>query len=364
MIHHNYMRIALKLANKAKGFTNPNPLVGCVIVKEGKIVGKGFHKRCGLPHAEIEALKEAKGKAKGASLYVNLEPCAHYGRTPPCTEAIIKAGIKKVYTAMLDPNPLNNGKGVRELRKNGIEVNVGMLEEEARRLNEVFVKYITQKIPFVTVKVAQSLDGKIATHTGESQWITSEKARAFAKKLRNEVDAIMVGVNTLIKDNPLLNAEYKIQETKQYYKIILDSYLTTPLKARVFSPLSRGKVIIATTRYAPRTRIRLFQEKAEVLIIRDRQGRVDLRCLMKELAKKEIAHVLIEGGGETIASALEEDIVDRFFFFISPKIIAGRNAITSVEGEGIKRLSQARRLKEVKIKRIGEDILISGYLVK
>ncbi|MCM8765761.1 MAG: bifunctional diaminohydroxyphosphoribosylaminopyrimidine deaminase/5-amino-6-(5-phosphoribosylamino)uracil reductase RibD [Candidatus Omnitrophica bacterium] len=356
------MSIVLSLAKKAKGFTNPNPMVGCVIVKEGEIVGKGFHKRAGLPHAEIEALRKAKEKAKGAFLYVNLEPCSHYGRTPPCTKAIISAGIKKVFTAMIDPNPLNNGKGIRELEEHGIEVEVGILEEEAKKVNEVFIKYITQKIPFITVKVAQTLDGKIATRTGESQWITSEKSREFAKRLRAEVDAVMVGLNTVREDDPLLNPNFRFQNSKLYYKIILDSKLRIPLEARIFSQDSIGKVIIATTKYAPKRRISQLQKKAEVLIVREKRGKVDLRELMKELARREIAHVLIEGGGETIASALEAKLVDRVYFFISPRIIGGREAITSVEGEGVEKLSKAIQLKEIEIKRIGEEILISGYL--
>ncbi|MCM8778256.1 MAG: bifunctional diaminohydroxyphosphoribosylaminopyrimidine deaminase/5-amino-6-(5-phosphoribosylamino)uracil reductase RibD [Candidatus Omnitrophica bacterium] len=360
MKHEDYMRIALKLAQKAKGFTNPNPLVGCVIVREGKIVGRGFHKRAGLAHAEIEAIEQAGEKTRGASLYVNLEPCSHYGRTPPCTKAIIKAGIKKVYASILDPNPLNNGRGVKELRKKGIEVELGILEEEAKKLNEVFLKYITQKIPFVTVKVAQSLDGKIATRTGESRWITSEKARDLVKELRNEVDAVMVGVNTVIKDNPLLNP--KILKSKTYYKIILDSKLRIPLKAKMFSDESVGRIIIATTKYASKKKMEKLKGKAEVLVVRDKNRKVDLNALMRELGKREISHILIEGGGETIASALEEKLVDKIYFFISPKLIGGRETITSVEGRGIARLREAYLLKNIEIRRIGEDILIGGYL--
>ncbi|MCM8784075.1 MAG: bifunctional diaminohydroxyphosphoribosylaminopyrimidine deaminase/5-amino-6-(5-phosphoribosylamino)uracil reductase RibD [Candidatus Omnitrophica bacterium] len=364
MNHEDYMRTAFKLALKSKGLTSPNPLVGCVIVKEGRILGKGFHKRAGFPHAEIEALREAGGRAKGAVLYVNLEPCCHYGRTPPCTKAIISAGIKKVYTAMVDPNPLNNGKGIKELREKGIEVEVGILEDEARKINEVFVKYITQRIPFIIVKVAQSLDGKITTKTGESKWITSEKARTFAKELRNEVDAVVVGVNTIIKDNPLLNPAFKTLNSKVYYKIILDSRLRMPLKARVLSEKSIGKLIIATTKYAPKRRMQEFKNRAEVIVVNDKDGRVDLKTLARKLFEKEIAHVLVEGGGETIASFLEGKLVDKIYFFISPKIIGGREAITSVEGEGVEKLNKAILLKNTAIKRIGDDFLISGYIKK
>jgi len=359
----DYMKICLRLAGKARGMTNPNPMVGCVIVKEGKIVGQGFHKRAGLAHAEVEALDRAEDKAKGATLYVNLEPCNHYGRTPPCTKAIMEAGIKEVYAAMLDPNPLNNGKGVKELIKKGIKIKVGTLDNEAKKLNEVFIKFITRKIPFVTVKVAETLDGKIATKTGESKWISSEKSREYVKKLRAEVDAVLVGVNTVIKDDPLLNAKRKAQSAKLYYKIILDSRLKIPPQARIFSKKSIGKVILATTKYAARSRVNLFSRKAEVLICKGRNKQVDLRDLMRKLAQKEISHVLIEGGGETIASALGAKIVDRVLFFIAPKIIGGRNAVTSVEGEGNKRLSDVMKLGKIKISKSGEDILIEGVPV-
>ncbi len=351
----------MRLAQKAQGLTNPNPLVGCVIVKNGKIVAEGFHKRCGMPHAEAEAIKKAGDRVKGATLYVNLEPCSHYGRTPPCTRAIINAGIKEVYAAMLDPNPLNNGRGIEELRRRGIKVKVGILEEEAKRLNEVFIKFITRRMPFVTVKVAQSLDGKIATPNGESKWISSEKSREYAKKLRAEVDAVLVGVNTVIKDNPLLNPESETKQ-KSFYKIVLDPRLRTPIKARIFSKESIGKAILATTRYAPELSIDLHAKKAEVLICKERNRQIDLRDLMTRLAQKEIAHLLIEGGGETIASAIKAKIVDRVLFFIAPKIIGGREAVTAVEGDGVNRLAKATRISDAKVRRIGEDALIEGYI--
>jgi diaminohydroxyphosphoribosylaminopyrimidine deaminase/5-amino-6-(5-phosphoribosylamino)uracil reductase len=365
MPHEEYMKLAIKLAKKGRGSTNPNPMVGSVIVKNDKILATGFHKRAGLPHAEIAALNRAGERARGAILYVNLEPCRHYGRTSPCTKTIIQAGIKEVYCAMPDPNPLNNGKGIEELRKNGVRVKVGILEEESRKLNEVFIKFITQRMPFVTVKVAQSLDGKITTRTGESKWISSKNSRLLGKRLRSEVDAIVVGVDTIIKDNPLLNRKPLTANRKPhkiYYKIILDSKLRISPKARIFSKESLGKVILATTKYAPRSKVDLFSRKAEVLICQDRNKQVDLRDLMKKLAQKEISHVLIEGGGESIASALEAKIADKILFFISPKIIGGRDAVTSVEGEGIERLSRAIRIKDAKVRRIGEDVLVEGYL--
>ncbi len=374
------MRMCFKLAVKGRGVTNPNPMVGAIVVKNGRIIGKGFHRMSGLPHAEVEAIKEAGDKAKGASLYVNLEPCRHYGRTPPCTQAIIKSGIREVFAAMLDPNPLNNGKGIEELRRNRIKIKIGILGDEARILNEVFIKFITEKMPFVVVKAAQSLDGKIATAKGESKWISSEKSRRFVKKIRSEFDAILVGVNTIIKDNPLLNVERKTVQTefsslvrscsgqtkeeKQYCKIVLDSKLRIPQDAKIFSPDSHGKVILATTKFAPRSKIDLFKKQAEVLIVRDKEKKVSLRHLMKELARRGISHLLIEGGGEVIASALEARVVDKILYFIAPRIIGGKRAITSAEGSGANMLKDAPRVKDMKVRWIGEDLLIEGYLQK
>lgn len=300
------MRIALELAAKGKGKTNPNPMVGAVVVKNRRIVGTGYHKKAGTPHAEVIALRRAGKKAKGATLYVTLEPCNTYGRTPPCSPLIVRSGIKKVVIATRDPNPINHNNGIRYLRRNGVEVEVGVLEDEAKKLNEAYNKFITTGLPFVTVKVAMSLDGKIATRTGSSKWISCPKSRQFVRKLRNEVDAVLIGRRTFLIDKPRLKGV-------------------------------RHKIILGP-------------------------GRVDLKKLMGDLAKQGIMHVLIEGGGETIASAIRQGLVDRIFIFIAPKIIGGRNAPTPVEGLGIRDISEAIPVRDIEVKKIGNDILVTGCL--
>ena len=358
------MSAALKLAGKGRGQTSPNPMVGAVIVRNNKIVGEGYHRRAGLEHAEIAALKKAGPEAKGATLYVNLEPCSHFGKTPPCAEAIIKSGIKKVVAAMKDPNPVNNGKGFKRLKEAGIKIINGVLEQEAAQLNEFFVKYITTGKPFVIVKVAQSLDGKIATRTGESKWISSEESRKLVRELRKQADAIMVGVNTVIKDNPLLTDRGQRTEDrgqrKQPVKVIVDTNLKVPVSARIFSKYSPAKVILATTQKAPEKKIARFERTGcEVLILKEKNGRVNLRQLMEELGKREITSVLVEGGGELIGGLVEERLVDKFLFFISPKIIGGRDAVTSVEGKGVGIIERALNLKNIEYKTIGRDLLIT-----
>ena len=369
------MELALRLAKRGLGRTSPNPMVGAVIVKNGRIAGKGYHKKAGLPHAEMAALKEAGMNARGATMYVNLEPCDHFGRTPPCTAAIIKSGVKKVVAAMKDPNPLNNGRGFRRLKKNGIKVIKGVLEGEAKRLNEVFVKYVAKKMPFVIVKAAQSLDGKIATKTRDSKWISHPESRRYVHRLRGQVDAVMVGVGTVIRDDPLLTSRlqkkvYSLQFTvyrkkiKQPIKIIVDSRLKTPLNSRIFNYDSPAKVIIATTKKAQKNKIKkLIKIGAEVLILKEKNGKTNLRHLMKELGKREITSVLVEGGGELIGGLVDGKLVDKFLFFIAPKIIGGKGAIASVGGEGIDKISQALNLKNTSYRKFGDDLLIQGYFI-
>lgn len=358
--HEYYMRQAIRLALKAKGKTFPNPLVGAVVVKNGSIVGRGYHKMAGEYHAEVAALTNADGEALGSRLYVTLEPCQHFGKTPPCVDMIVESGVSEVIVATRDPNPVNNGKGILKLRRNGIKVIEGVLKKEATRINEIFNKYITTGLPFVIVKVAQSLDGKIATYTGESRWITSDEARRYAHKLRADADAILVGVNTILKDDPLLTVRYRLraQGLSQPIKIILDSKLRTPPDARIFSKTeSQAPVIIATSKNALLNRIRRLEKKgARILFIKSLHG------LMKQLAALEISSVLIEGGGETIASALRERLVDKIYIFIAPKLIGGRDAPTSVEGDGVTHIGDAIRLKDIRCRRFGEDLLIEGYL--
>ena len=358
MLDHLYfMRKAMKLALKAKGFTSPNPLVGALIVKDGKIIAQGYHKKAGLPHAEIVALEKAKDLAKGAILYVTLEPCVHFGRTPPCVYRIIESKIKKVVIGMVDPNPLNNGKGIAILKRHGIEVEVGFLEEELKKMNEAFIKYITKRIPFVVVKVGQSLDGKIATFSGDSHWITSDFSRKFAQKLRADFDAIMVGVNTVLRDNPHLSSP-----KKQPKIIVVDSHLSTPQDALIFK---NPEVILVTLppQAGQETDNRLILSKrAAILEVKEKSGQVNLKDMLKKLALKEITSILVEGGGTLIGSLFDEGLVDKVLFFISPKIIGGKEAISSVMGRGVKNVNKAFKLKDVKLKRLGEDFLIEGYI--
>ncbi|MEK6732949.1 MAG: bifunctional diaminohydroxyphosphoribosylaminopyrimidine deaminase/5-amino-6-(5-phosphoribosylamino)uracil reductase RibD, partial [Candidatus Omnitrophota bacterium] len=360
--HEVFMKKVLELAEKGRLTTSPNPMVGALVVKNRKIIASAYHRRPGGLHAEAIALKRAGKIAKGAALYVNMEPCCHLGRTPPCAKAIIKSGIKKVFFSMIDPNPLNNGKGKKELEKNGIKVSVGLLDKEARKLNEVFIKYVTKKMPFVTIKAAESLDGKIATRTMDSKWITSEASRDYAHALRSEMDAVLVGVNTIIRDNPILTS----RRNKSPIKIVLDSYLRVPENANIFSRKSPVLNIVAILRKtlkhknAMKKITRLGKKSVLVIACPGKNNRIDLKWLLRELAELEISRLLVEGGGDTIAGFIEQGFADRALFFIAPKIIGGRNAVTSVEGKGIDRISQAIELKDVKVEMIGRDILVSG----
>jgi len=340
-----WMRMAISLARRGEGRVSPNPMVGAVIVKDEKLVGKGYHRYFGGPHAEIEAISKAKERAKGATLFVNLEPCSHFGKTPPCTEAIIKAGIKKVVVATIDPNPLNCGKGIKILKKAGLKVEVGVCEEEAKKLNEAFFKYIKEKIPYVIVKAAASLDGKIATFRGESKWITGERSRRLGKKLRDKVDAILVGINTVVRDDP-----------------ILDSKLKVPLEAKVLENQTSYPTLIFTTSQAGKEKIKFLREKGvRVKIVKDKEGKIDLKEVLKELGKRGIASVLVEGGGEIIGSFVQEGLVDKILLFLSPRLIGGRKAPTWVEGEGFGSLSETPRINISRLRKVEKDILLEGY---
>jgi len=358
--HEYYMNLAMKLALKAKGATSPNPMVGALVVKGGRIIGKGYHQRAGLAHAESTALDEAGFHAKGASLYVTLEPCCHFGRTPPCVDKIIKSGIKEVVVGMIDPNPLNNGKGINILKQNKIKVEVGVLEEQLRKMNEAFIKYISKRMPFIMVKVAQSLDGKIATRIGDSKWITSDKSRAFAHRMRQDYDAIMVGINTVLRDNPRLNVWFS---KRQPAKIVVDSQLSTSADANIFS--GRSPVIIVTLPARPGQETenrKILAQKAKILEVKEKAGQVNLKAMMKKLAQLEITNILVEGGGTLIGALFDEGLVDKVLFFISPKIIGGKDAISSVMGRGVARIDKALKVKNISLKRFGEDFLIEGYV--
>lgn len=353
-----YMGLALKLALKAKGKTSPNPLVGALVVKAGKIIGRGFHAKAGFAHAEIIALDEAGKKAKGATLYVTLEPCAHTGRTPPCINRIIGSGIKEVVVGMIDPNPLNNGKGVTLLKQSNIKVRVGVLVEQLMEINESFIKYITTRIPYITVKVAESLDGRIATRTGDSKWITSDKSRAFAHRIRKDYDAIMVGVNTVLRDNPSLNAWFS---QKKLIKIIVDSNLSISENSNIFAGDSKVIIITLPSRPGQETENRKsLAAKARILEVKEKAGQINLRDALKKLAQLQISNIIVEGGGTMIGSLFDERLVDKILFFISPKIIGGKDAVSSVMGSGVKRVDQAIKLRDLKFRRFGEDLLISA----
>lgn len=355
-----FINLAMKLALKAKGLTSPNPLVGALVVKNNKIISRGYHIKAGSSHAEAIALDRAAKRAKGATLYTTLEPCSYYGRTPPCVDKIIKSGVKRVVIGMVDPNPKNLGKGIRMLKQHNIETEVGFLEERLKKMNEFFIKYITKKFPFVVVKVAQSLDGKIATRRSDSQWITEEHSRQYGRRLRANYDAIMVGVNTILRDNPRLDA---LDSKTQPIKIVVDSQLSTPYDANIFK--GNSKVIIATlpTAKGQETENRyILSKKARILDIGEKNGQVNLRGLLKKLAFLEVTSVLVEGGGNLIGSLFDEALVDKVLFFIAPKIIGGRDAISSVMGRGISRIDESIRLKNAQLSHMGEDFLIEGYV--
>lgn len=347
----------IKLAKKGLGKVSPNPLVGAVIVKNNKIIAKGYHKKFGDKHAEIDALKKAGVKTKGAELYVNLEPCCHYGKTPPCTLSIIKAGIKKVHISVADPNPLVSGKGIKELKKVGIKVVLGERAEESLKLNEVFFKYIKKKEPFVCAKWAMSLDGKIATKTGDSKWITCNKSRELSRYLRFYYKTIIVGVGTVIKDNPRLNFRAFGKKAIPLTIVILDTNGRTPLKSKLFK--QKNKIIIATSK-----KISLEKEKSYLKLgaliwkFKNYKKSVDIRLVLKKLAKEGSSSVFIEGGSCVLGSAFDFGLVDKAFIFMGNKIIGGEKSKTSVAGNGCKYLSESQKWKINKIKKIENDVLI------
>lgn len=346
------MRRAVELAKRGKGFVSPNPLVGAVFVRGGKIIAEGFHKKFSGDHAEIVALKNAGEKSlTGSTLYINLEPCVHYGKTPPCVPKIISTGIARVVIAMKDPNPLVSGRGITALRKAGMKVEVGCLKREAFALNEKFIKWITSGMPFVSMKIAMSLDGKIATRTGDSKWITGESSREYVKRLRDEYDAILVGTGTVLADNPSLSGK-----TREPKRIILDSALKIPLTAKIFRD---SNIFVATTSGAPKSKINaLIKRGIDFKIFKSMDGEIPLNPLLRYLGGKNISSVLVEGGSEIFGSAIDEKLVDKFYWFIAPKIIGGRDAKPAVGGKGIAKMAQAIDLGNFSFRKIGTDILV------
>lgn len=358
-----FMRRALTLARRGSGRTSPNPLVGAVVIKNGRVVGEGYHQKAGGPHAEVIALERAGRKAAGATLYISLEPCCHTGKkTPPCTGTIIASGVSRVVVAMEDPNPRVSGKGIRQLLDAGVNVSLGPLAEQAGRLNEAFCKHITTGLPFVTLKIAETLDGRIATASGESRWITGEAARKQVHRLRSQSDAILVGVDTVIYDDPLLTVR-SVRGTSPR-RVVVDSTLRTPLTARVVTE-NPECTIIATTSAASVEKTQSFTERGvEVLTVEAEEGRVCLPALMKDLGGKGITSVLVEGGAEIAASALKSGIVDKVLFFIAPKIMGGRDSVAAIGGKSPAILAQSVSLVNMTVRRIGEDLLVAGYVNK
>jgi diaminohydroxyphosphoribosylaminopyrimidine deaminase/5-amino-6-(5-phosphoribosylamino)uracil reductase len=349
-----------RLARKAAGRTSPNPMVGAVLVRGGKIIATGFHKIAGADHAEIVALKRAGAKAKGSTLYINLEPCSHYGRTPPCSRALIHAGIKEVVAGMKDPNPLVGGKGFRELKRAGIKVRVGLLEQECRTLNEAFVKYITRQLPFVTLKLAASLDGKIATMTGDARWISSEDSRRMVHQLRNEVDAVVTGVRTVIADDPQLTC--RIPHGRNPWRVILDSRLRIPLSAKLLRQTDSEKSIIVTSERSSHQKGRAIESMgAQVWRIKLRKGRMPWAAILRRLAVKGVLSVMIEGGATTSAWALRERAVDKILFFYAPIILGGDGRVM-IDTLGVKRVWQAIPVQRMRVQQSGTDTLVSAYL--
>lgn len=347
-----YMRLVLKLAEKGEGKVFPNPKVGAVIVKDDKVVGMGYHQYFGGPHAEINALTDAGQNARGADMYVNLEPCAHFGKTPPCTTAILEAGIKKLYIAMEDPNSLVKGKGIRELNAHRVKAQIGCLENEAKELNSDYIHYLKFNRPYVILKWAMSIDGKIATHTGDAKWISNPAALKFAHHLRGKVGAIVVGINTVIKDNPLLTVR-GMKISNKPVRIVLDRTLRIPLRSKILN--KDAKTIIACDSKADLNKAKILMEKGiEVWQVKN------LPQLLQKLTNRGISKVLVEGGGQIHAAFIEQKLADKVLAVISPIVIGGEKAITPVAGLGIDKLKNALHLHNIKFKQLDDNVLMEG----
>lgn len=363
----DFLKTAIKLAEKGKGMVSPNPMVGAVIVKGKRILGQGYHKAFGMAHAEVEALKDAGSKAKGASIYLNLEPCCHHGKTPPCTRALVEAGIKEVVCSMEDPNPLVSGKGFEELERNGIKVRKGSMREEAEALNASYITNITEKRPYVLLKWAQTLDGKTASCRGDSKWITSESSREYAKRIRFEADGIIVGIQTLLNDNPSLDYMFpssypaRMKSRKRYCKIILDPGLKTPLEGNIWNDRD-SEILIVTSKTVPGEKIGAFSGKTNCGIIKldTKRGRFSIPCLLSALYERNIGIVLVEGGSNTLTSFWEAGTADEAVMFISSRILGDNRAMSSVAGIKKEKISEATGVKIKETKMFGQDIMIRG----
>ena len=353
-----YMKLALTLAKNGLGWTAPNPMVGAVLVKDGEIIGQGWHEKCGEPHAERNALAACRKSPQGATLYVTLEPCCHQGRQPPCVDAILEAGIKRVVVGSADPNPLVAGKGIQILRAHGIEVTEQVLQAECDRLNEVFFHYIQTKRPYVVMKYAMTLDGKIAAYTGASKWITSAAARAHVQETRHRLTAIMVGVGTVLSDDPMLNC--RMAGGKNPIRIICDTHLRTPLTAQVVTTAREIPTILATSCADEEKQAAYEKAGCQLLVVGEKNGHVDLGELMQKLGEQEIDSILLEGGGTLNWTALQEGIVQKVQAYLAPKLFGGETAKTPIEGQGVPSPAEAVFLEHSTITRLGEDILIES----
>ena len=357
-INERYMRRALVLARKGSGRTSPNPAVGCVIVRDGVIVGEGWHRKAGTPHAEVHALRDAGSKAHGADVYVTLEPCSHFGKTPPCADALIDAGVKRVFVGMVDPNPKVMGRGIEKLRAAGIEVAAGLFESECRKLNEAFIKHVTTGLPFVIYKSAMTMDGKTATASGDSKWITSDKSRRYVHKLRSMVDAVMVGAGTVVADDPLLTS--RIPGGRDPLRVIVDSKLRIEPTAKVLTVLSPADTLIATVTSEPEKNVRLVGAGGKVLICPTREGRVDLQALLRSLGERKVQSILLEGGAELAGDFLRQGLIDKLLFFYAPKLVGG-DAPGPFRGPGTETMAAGMRLRDISITRFDDDMLVEAY---
>jgi len=361
--HEKFMKAALGFARKGLGKTSPNPAVGAVIARRGQVVAAGFHRKAGGAHAEVEALNQLRGKARrGDTLYVTLEPCNHFGRTPPCTQAILEKGIRKVVVGMRDPNPHVTGGGCDYLSGQGVEVVTGVLEEECRRLNEWFVTYVTKGRPFVIAKTALTLDGWTATSTGHSRWVTNAQSREWVHRLRHQVDGILVGVGTVMADDPLLNTRLKKGRGKDPVRIIVDTHLRIPVNARVLAHPHGSETLIAVSEDVPSRRIERLKTKGiSFLVCPKKEGRIDLIALMDMLGNRSITSVLLEGGATLMGAMIRDKLVDKFCIFKAPKILGGSDGRPMALGQGPSKMDQSIPLKDIRIKRFGDDLLITGY---
>lgn len=357
------MAEALRLARRGLGYTSPNPAVGALVVKDGRVVGRGYHQHFGGPHAEAVALAEAGARARGSTVYVTLEPCGHHGKTPPCTEALLAAGVRRVCYGMSDPDPQVAGEGVAQLRRGGVEVLTGPLADEVKRFYEAYAKHRRTGKPFVTLKMALSLDGKIATREGDSHWISSEAARAHTHRLRAEADAVMVGVGTILSDDPALTTRLPEGRGRDAAAVIVDSRARTPPGASVFRRQAGSAVYIGVTEAAEAQRLHSLEAQgARIVCCQAQNGRVDLGELLARLGELGMLHVMCEGGGALAASLLEAGLVDKVLFVVAPKLIGGRDAPTPVEGVGPAAISEALDLRDLRVERVGPDVLLEGYV--